>query len=149
MKTHLLLAALLTLATPVFAGDDHGHSHAKEAGPNQGRLLTAIDPHAEFLVTPERKIRITFLDAANKPTAPAAQTVTVITGERSAPTRLTFVREGDALVSEQPLPAGENLPAVVQIKVTPDEKTAVEKFHVNLSTCPGCQLPEYACTCAH
>jgi len=37
----------------------------------------------------------------------------------------------------------------VQIKLTPEAKTVVEKFNLNLSECPGCKLKEYACTCEH
>ncbi len=139
----LLLALLLTATA--HAGSNHAHT----PGPNGGRLLTAVEPHVEFFVTPARTLRLTFVDDANKPLAPAAQEITVITGDRSAPTKITFTREGNALVSAQPLPPGDKLPVIVQIKATPDAKPAVEKFNLNLATCPGCQRPEYTCTCAH
>ncbi len=149
MKIHQLLATALLFTTAAFAGPGHSHG-AREAGPNGGRVLTNVHPHAEFFVTPERKVRITFLDDAGKPVPPAGQSVTVTTGERSAPTRLTFTSDaGTSLLSEQTLPAGESWPAVVQIKETPDGKTIVEKFTLNLATCPGCSHPEYACTCDH
>ncbi|MBC8011898.1 MAG: hypothetical protein H7067_17565 [Burkholderiales bacterium] len=131
-------------------GHDHGHSHAKkESGPNGGRLLTKIDPHAEFFVTAERKVRITFLDEQSKAVAPGTQVVVVTTGERAAPTVLTFAKEGDALISEAALPAGNDFPTVVQIKLTPEAKVVVERFNLNLSTCSECSKPEYACVCAH
>lgn len=149
----LPLVALLALALPVFAADkkaDHDHEHEKKmATPNGGRLLTEIEPHAEFFVMADRKVQITFLGKDGKPVAPAAQVVTVTAGERSAPTKLTFAKSGNALVSNAALPAGNDFPAVVQIKVSPDAKTVTEKFNVNLSKCPECKKAEYACTCAH
>lgn len=151
MKTKILTTlATLLLALPAFAADGHGHSHAKkEAGPNGGRILTAIEPHAEFFVTADRKVQITFLGDNGKAIAPSGQVVTVTAGERSAPTKLTFVSSGNVLISENPLPAGNLLPAVVQIKATPEAKAVVEKFNLNLAKCSECGLAEYACTCSH
>lgn len=146
MKTPVLtLLATLALITSLAA-----HSAVqKTAGPNGGRILTKVEPHAEFFVTADRKVQITFLGEDGKPVAPAAQTVTVTAGDRSAPVKLTFTQSGDTLLSEQSLPDGDNFPTVVQIKVTPDARTVVEKFNLNLSLCPGCKLAEYACTCDH
>lgn len=144
MKTKLLIAALLALLLPsVFAHE------AKVAGPNGGRILDKIEPHVEFLVTPERKVRLTFLDAANKPIAATTQTATVITGDRSKPATLKFEKSGDVLVSDQALPAGDDLPAVVMIQATPEAKTQTAKFNINFATCPDCKRLEYACTCGH
>lgn len=151
MKTKILTAiTTLLLALPALAADGHGHSHAKkEAGPNGGKILTAIEPHAEFFVTSDRKVQITFLGENGKAIAPAEQVVTVTAGERSAPTKLTFAKSGNVLISDKPLPEGTAFPAVVQVKVAPDAKTVVEKFNLNLAKCPECSLPEYACTCSH
>lgn len=144
----LALAAALLTTIPLRAGD--GHSHAKnEVGPNGGRLITSLEPHAEFLVTPDRKIQITFVGDDGKAVAPAGQIVAVTTGDRSAPVKMTFVKTDASLVSEQVVPEGNNFPIVIQIKPTPDEKFLVEKFTLNLSECPGCKRPEYACTCDH
>jgi len=139
MKKPLLLATLLLTATL--------HAGEKSAGPNGGRILPG--PKAEFFVTAGRKVQITFLDADGKPTPPSGQTVIVIAGERSAPTKLTFVSSGEALVSEQPLPEGPSFPAVVQIKPSPDAPAVTEKFNLNLAACPACKLGEYACICSH
>jgi len=153
MKLHPILAiaaALLTSITLQAAEEGHGHSHEKKIpGPNGGRIMTAIEPHAEFLVTEDRKVQITFLNDALKPVASAEQIVNVTTGERSAPVKMTFTQSGESLISEQFVPEGNNFPVVVQIKNTPDAKTAVERFTLNLTKCPGCDLPEYACTCGH
>lgn len=150
MKLRLIALPLLTalaFALPTTAAE---HTHEKkEAGPNGGRLLTAIDPHAEFFVTADRKVQITFLDAADQPVAPSGQVVTVTTGDRAAPTRLSFTRAGNVLLSDAALPEGNNLPTVVQIKVSPDAPTVTERFNVDLSICGGCNHAEYACTCDH
>jgi len=154
LTTHVLpFLASFALCLPILAANkktdsDHGHSHAKkEAGPNGGRLLVALEPHAEFLVTADRKVQITFLDRNDKPVAPAEQVVMVTAGQRSSPTKLAFVRSGDVLVSNVALPAGNDFPTVVQIKLTPTAKWVTEKFNLNLSKCPDCANAEYACTC--
>ena len=139
----VVLAALCLAAAPVFA------LGKKEAGPNGGRLLTAVDPDVEFFVTKERKIQFTFLDAQNRPTAPDGQSVIVTTGSRQAPTVLRFTRQGDVLLSDAALPAGNNLPAVIQLKPASDAPEVVVKFNINLATCGECSHAEYACTCDH
>lgn len=151
MKNHLIatLAITLTVALHAPASEEHDHSEKTATGPNGGRLLTSVEPHAEFLVTPERTVQITFVSEEGKPVAAADQIVIFTTGERSAPVKLTFEKSGDVLLSSQPLPEGTNLPAVVQIRQNPAAKTAVEKFHINLAICPGCQKAEYACACKH
>ena len=140
------------------AGDEHadhdhdhdGEGHAeKEAGPHGGRLLTGIDPHAEFLVLDDGKVKVTFLDTENKPKALEGQSVSVIAGERMSPTTLSFVASGTALVSEQALPEGDDYPVVVSLKTTPAAAAVIERFTMDLSDCPTCEHREYACTCAH
>ena len=130
--------------------EEHGHSHDRAtAGPNGGRVLFGVEPHVEFFVTDDRKVKLTFVDDDLKPVALAEQTATVITGDRSAPIKLSFVREGDSLVSEGGLPEGTQFPVVVQLKMTPDAAPVIEKFNLDLSDCPSCDYQEYACTCAH
>jgi hypothetical protein len=131
--------------------DDHaGHAHAKKiAGPNGGRVITAVEPHLEFLVTKDRKVRITALDDDNKPAKIAEQTVKLTGGSRANPTRMTFEKDGDVLVSDIAFPAGNNLPVVLQIKTSADAKSVIAKFSLNLNDCPGCEYKEYACTCDH
>jgi hypothetical protein len=142
----LAFAALAVLGAASAAA--HG-SKQKVAGPNGGRILAAFEPRAEFFVMPERKVKITFLDGKNHPVSPADQVVVVTSGDRAAPVRLMFTRVGDALVSSAALPAGKDLPTVVQIKASPSAKLVTEKFNVDLAKCPECKLGEYACICAH
>ena len=150
MKTTRILTVAIAILTSLAAHAGKNHSHEKkEPGPNGGRILTSIEPHAEFLVTADRKVQITFVDDALKPIAPAAQVVTVTTGERSAPVKMSFAKTQTAFLSEQTVPEGNNFPVVVQITTTPDAKAFVEKFTLNLSNCPDCKYAEYACTCSH
>lgn len=151
MKIKTIALTLLTslcLGLTAVSVSAHGDDAEKTAGPNGGRVLTGTDPRAEFFVTGERKVQITFLDDHGQAVAPAGQKVLVIAGQRSAPVQLTFAPEGDVLLSNVALPAGNRVPTIVQI--TPaDGKTATERFNVNLATCPECHYAEYACICDH
>ncbi len=143
MKTKIaLIAAFITSLTFATAAE-------KIKAPNGGRIIATVTPHAEFLVTAEKKLEIRFLDDAGKVVAPTGQTVTVTMGDRSAPTKLTFTKDGDKLVSDKVIPEGTELPTVIQIKTTPDAKSVTTKFNLNLSTCPTCSNAEYACSCEH
>lgn len=145
MKTKLIALFLLGLVS-AFA---HGEA-SKITGPNKGRVLTQVEPHAELFVTAERKVRITFVDDAGKPVAaPAGVTVSVVTGERASPTTLSFAADGDTLLSTTALPEGGNLPAVVRIKPGADAKPTTIRLQLNLARCDECDRAEYACACAH
>lgn len=155
VKSFILpLLAALALSLPATAADkkhdpsDHKHEK-KVAGPNGGRIIATVEPRAEFFVTADRKVQITFLDKAGKAIAPAEQVVTITTGDRSAPKTLTFAKSGNALLSTAALPAGNDLPTVVQIKAGATGKIITAKFNIDLSKCGECKLAEYACTCGH
>ncbi len=139
IATIAALVASLTFATAA----------EKIKAPNNGRIIDSVEPHAEFLVTKDKKIEIRFLDAAGKVVAPAAQTASVIMGDRSAPTKLAFTKDGDKLVSDKVVAEGESLPVVLTIKTTPDAKSVTEKFNLGMGKCPPCGNAEYACTCDH
>jgi hypothetical protein len=151
MKTQrIVLRALALLALGLSLTTAQAHDAKKKvAGPNGGRVIATVEPRAEFFITAERKVQITFLDQAGKAVAPAEQVVTVTAGERSAPVTLTFSRSGNTLISNATLPKGDDVPAVVQIKATPNAKAVIEKFNVDLATCGECKIAEYACTCGH
>ena len=141
---HLFAIAALVLSAAIA----QAHSDkAKAAGPNGGRILAGTEQPAEFFVTPNRKVQITFLDHHGKAIAPANQVVTVVAGDRAAPTKLTFTKSGDTLVSDVALPEGNDIPTVVQIKPTPTAKAVTDRFNVNLTKCPTCNNAEYACVC--
>lgn len=140
-------------------GHDHGegenehgdHDHdTVEAGPNGGRILTSVEPHAEFLVTEDRKVKISFLDDDMKPVPVEEQSVKVVAGDRKSPTNLSFQKSGDFLISEQVLPDGNDFPVIVQLKASAAaKKFETERFNLNLTQCPTCEFKEYACACEH
>lgn len=151
--TSILALATLALGLAVFADDkekhDHDHEHGVVAGPTGGRLITKVEPHAEFFVNKDDKIEIRFFDHDNELVVPGEQVVSVTMGSRSAPTKLAFAQEGDKLVSDKAIPKGNLLPTVVQIAAKPGGKPVLERFNLDLSQCPTCDFREYACICDH
>lgn len=139
---------IATIAT-IIASLTFATAAEKIKAPNGGRIIDTVTPNAEFLVTTDKKVEVRFLDDAGKVIAPAAQVVTVTMGDRSAPTKLAFTKDGDKLVSDKVVAEGKSLPVVLQIKVSPDTKSVTEKFNLNMSNCPTCSHLEYACTCDH
>lgn len=144
----LLFIVCLTLTAGAADGHDHQHEN-KKAGPTGGKLITDVKPYAEFFVNKDKKVEIRFVDEQNKVVPTTNQVITVIMGDRSAPTRLSFSKDGDKLISDKSIPEGNELPTVVQIKSNPSSKTVTEKFNLNLSKCPACENAEYACVCSH
>ncbi len=135
-------------------GPDGSHTHAaqefvKDPGPNRGRLITAMDPAVEFLLLPDRRAQLTFVDSAGKAIAAAQQEASLTTGDRMNPVQIGFERDGDALVSTKALPEIEGMPVVLALKSTPEAAPVVERFNLKTHTCSGCQLSEYACICGH
>ncbi|GAA5137092.1 hypothetical protein GCM10023213_13290 [Prosthecobacter algae] len=150
MKTKLFTALLtLALAFSVNAADKHDHEHEGKAGPTGGKLITEVEPHVEFFVNKDKKVEIRFIDDDMKVVAPGEQVISVTLGDRNSPTKLTFAKDGDKLISDKAIPEGSDLPTVVQIKAKAGEKAVTEKFNLNLNDCPTCKNKEYACTCAH
>lgn len=144
MKSALIRLLLLVGAISVARADKKNID-----APNDGRIVTTAEPRAELLVLPDRKVQITFIDQAGKPVPASGQVVTVTTGDRMNPTQLAFTASGTVLVSNGTIPAGNNLPTVVQITPTPGAKALVERFSLNFTTCPECNHAEYACICDH
>ena len=145
---HVLAACALILPASGADKDKH-HDHESKVGPTNGRLITSVEPRVEFLVTADRRIELRFVDSADKVVAPGEQEVTVTLGERAKPTRLTFSKEGDKLVSSGTIPEGNDYPTVVQIRAKAGAKPVNEKFNLNLTKCPTCANSEYNCKCDH
>jgi hypothetical protein len=152
-KQTLLLLTSFCLAgiSGAQAAEEKKHDDHEKAieGPNHGRVITAVEPHLEFFVTADRKVKITALGEDGKAVALTGQLVTVTSGDRSNPTRMTFAPVENALVSDVAFPEGNDLPVVVQIKTSADAKSVTEKFNLNLDQCPTCDHKEYACICEH
>jgi hypothetical protein len=139
----------IAIITTLVASFTFATAMEKTKAPNGGRIIHTVEPRAEFLMTTDKKIEIRFLDGAGNVIAPSAQIVTVVMGDRMAPTKLAFAKDGDKLVSDKVVAEGDSLPVVLQIKVTPDSETVTSKFTLNMATCPECKLHEYACICDH
>ncbi|MEQ1853811.1 MAG: hypothetical protein ABMA01_19725 [Chthoniobacteraceae bacterium] len=145
----LLAALALALSVPAFAAEKEHNHEKKDAGPNGGRVITAVEPHLEFLVTKDRKVEITALTKDLKAGKLSGQVIAVTGGDRSKPTKLEFKEEGGKLVSSNALPEGNDFPVSVSIKPSASGKAVYEKFNLNLEKCPTCKHQEYACICAH
>ena len=141
------------LTTPAQADEGHDHTQheqsEKKAGPNGGRLITVVEPRAEFFLTADRFAQISFVDDHGEVVAPQGQVVSLIGGDRSDPVRLSFTLVDGVLRSTSPLPDKPNMPIVLSIKPTADAKTVREKFYLDESECGGCDYQEYACICGH
>jgi len=127
-------------------GDDHAE---KVAGPNGGRVIKVVEPSAEFLVTQDKKVIITFLGENNQPLAVASQTVSIVCGDISKPTKLTLVKTDDsrAMISDGALPEGNRYPIIVTFRSSPDAVPVIAQFSLNLDECPNCHYKKYACIC--
>lgn len=157
-KTLIIALMVITLTSRLIASGDHEHEHAGHesaevvkvlVAPNGGRLIQSVMPNFEFFATEERKVQLTFLDGEGRIIEPTSMKISVISGSRANPLSLTFVREGQMLISEQTLPVGDNLPIILRIKEFPTSKPIWERFHLRLSPCPSCGHAEYACVCEH
>lgn len=97
----------------------------------------------------DKKVEIRFVNDNKKIVAPATQVISVTLGERAKPTKLTFTKDGDRLVSDKAVPAGNDYPTVVEIKTDAKAKAVNEKIDLNMDKCPTCSNLEHACTCGH
>jgi hypothetical protein len=132
------------------AEHDHAeHADHKVKGPNNGRMIMEVEPHAEFFITKDRKIQITFVDDDGKMVPVDKQKVSIICGERANPTKMKMEIKDGILISSNVIPEGNDYPTVITFKVTPDAKSVREKFNLNMSECPTCDNKEYHCDCDH
>jgi hypothetical protein len=119
-------------------------------GPKGGRLLESTPLPAEFLVTPDGKIEITFYDDARVPVAPVNQVVVVTAEPKSGRTQIELERTATGFLSKAPLPAAD-APYRVVVQIRPNAGARPQNFRIdlNLEKCGGCQRSEYACICGH
>jgi hypothetical protein len=120
------------------------------AGPKGGRLLATAPHAAEFFVTKDRKVEVTFYDAQQKVVAPGERVVTVTAEPKSGRTPVALVPTASGFVSSAPLPApGEVYRVVVQIRDNATARPQNFRLDLNLGQCGECKYAEYACSCAH
>jgi hypothetical protein len=159
MKKYLLISALAI--TPAFSDEkvekpekggeevpghvEHDH---KIKAPNGGRILHEVVPHAEFFITKDRKVQITFVDDEGKPLKDKA-TVKAVGGKLLSPTKVTFKKTEYGFLSEEELPEGKMVPIMLTFKDSEGKVAPRIKFNVDMSDCPTCDFLEYACICDH
>lgn len=147
-KKSILLTLCAALAIGSWqASAQHEGEHHDLVPPNGGRIVKTVEPHLEIFVADDGAVKVTFLDDSGHALAPADQQVSLIGGDRMNPVRLSFLREGEALVSDKKLPMGQSIPIVVQIKESADGEVVRERFNLNMGSCPTCEYKEYACAC--
>ncbi len=117
------------------------------AGPKGGRLLETEPSKAEFFVTPDRKVEITYYDSALKPVAPGTQVVSVTAEPTSGKVQLEMEKTATGYISKSALPAGDPYRVVVQARSTAEARPKNFRVDLNLATCGECKKVEYACIC--
>ena len=117
------------------------------AGPKGGRLLESEPLKAEFFVTADRKVEVTFYDAALKPVDAGAQVVTVTAEPSSGKVKLDLEKTATGFISKTALPAGEPYRVVVQTRASAEAKPKNFRVDLNLEMCAECEKKEYACIC--
>jgi hypothetical protein len=143
MKLTSLLSFVALLGTIVSL-----HAETVVAGPKGGRLLAAEPHQAEFFVTADRKVEITFYDAALTPVAPGEQTVTLFAEPATGRVQLPLQPTPTGFVSTTPLPvSAAPYRIVVQTRAAPVAKPKNFRIDLELATCAECGHAEYACTC--
>lgn len=138
MKTKLILLTLITSLSFAHEG--------VELGPNKGRILEFSKNetmHGEVTVKGD-KFHIALLDKDMKPVALAEQTLTAITGDRSAPQKLAVEKDAKGFVVPV-VKAGEWL--ILQYKNGPKAKAVTARLEYNTSECDACKKAEWLCEC--
>jgi hypothetical protein len=137
MKT--LLLSLLSIGALIAA------EPAKPAVVRPGRALEAIGVRADFLIQPDRKATVTFVDEAGKPVARGERTVTVKVDGKD----VAVEPQANGFITKEPLPTKEPAPIVVQVRAKADDKPANFRLTLDTSLCGGCKRQEYGCICGH
>ena len=148
MKTIASLASLLVGFT--LAASSLAAAEKIVAGPKGGRLLDTPPLKAEFFVNRERKVEITFYDAALKPAAPGPRVAAVTAEPKSGRVALELEKTATGFVSKTALPKTSEVYRVV-VQLRPEAGATPRNFRIdlNLDTCGECKHAEYACTCGH
>ncbi|MCD8534519.1 MAG: hypothetical protein LR011_06940 [Verrucomicrobia bacterium] len=142
------------------AGGDGSHTHGHPAGasatgddlvgPNGGKLVILTNHTFEIFIKPDRHIQIALLDQERNLMSPEILHVEGFTGDRASPVTLSFNSDQqNHLVSNQPIPDGNNHPTLLKFFTSRTNQIHTARFNADLSTCPDCQLPEYTCICQH
>ncbi|MBX3750198.1 MAG: hypothetical protein KF897_08925 [Opitutaceae bacterium] len=142
MKTITILISFLLAVAAASAAE------TTVAGPKGGRMLIAHPVRAEFFVTTERRVELSFFDEAGKTVSPGTTAVTVTAETTGGRVAVPLVSQDATLVSVEPLPPGDPYRVVVQVRSAPGARPSNFRIELNLHECGECQRAEYACTCA-
>ena len=119
---------------------------AKSAADIQpGRRLDAPELRAQFVIQPDRKASVSFVDEAGKPVARGERTVIVKVDGKD----IALEPQPNGFITKDPLQAKEPAPIVVQIRTSAVAKPTNFRLTLNTSLCGECKRQEYGCTCAH
>ena len=140
-----LLCAIALLFTAVLNG---AAAEPVELGPNGGRLLP-LNPqrsgYAEVTVEGD-SFHVALLDAERKPVAIEQQALTVVGGERTKPARLPVETVNNRFVT--PVPKGEEVWMLLQIKPSPGARKFRVRFHHDVKPCDVCRRQAWLCSCS-
>ncbi len=138
MKT--LLLSLFSIGVLVAA------EPAKSAADVQpGRRLEAPGLSAQFVIQPDRKAIVSFVDLVGKPVARGERTVIVKVDGKD----IALEPQPNGFITKDPLQAREPAPIVVQIRASAVAKPTNFRLTLNTSLCGECKRQEYGCTCTH
>lgn len=115
------------------------------AEPRPGRALEAGDVRADFLIQPDRRATVTFVDEAGKPVARGDRAVTVKVDGKD----IAMEPQPNGFITKEPLQAKEPAQIVVRVRAKADAKPTNFRITLNTSPCGECKRPEYGCTCGH
>lgn len=142
MKPKLITIAAAFVCTAALLRAD-----AVVPGPQGGRLLQAESIRAEFFVTAERRIEITFYSDSLEPIPVDARTVALVAELADGRTAIPLVKTAHGFVSAEAIPPGDPYRVVVQIRSEPQARPRNFRLVLDLAHCGGCDRAEYACTC--
>lgn len=142
-----LLRNLTALTLAISVAITTTHAEKPKAGPSGGKLVGTAPDQAEFLISSDGLVTITFLDAEQRPVPPGARTASVFAQLDSGKKQIELDRHGEHLVSREPLPQPEGYMLILQTRSSPEDKPANTRIKYQMHTCGGCDRREYACTC--
>ena len=110
-----------------------------------GRRLEAPGLSAQFVIQPDRKASVSFVDEAGKPVARGERTVIVKVDGKD----VVLEPQPNGFITKEPLQAKEPAAIVVQVRAAADAKPTNFRLTLNTALCGECKRQEYGCTCAH
>ena len=110
-----------------------------------GRRLEAPGLRAQFVIQPDRKASVSFVDEAGKPVTRGERTVILKVDGKD----VAMEPQLNGFITKDPLQPKEPAPIVVQIRASAVAKPTNFRLTLNTALCGECKRQEYGCTCAH